>query len=49
MKFLVLGAGRMGRSIAYDLIRAEGTESVVLAERDAELLAGAMKPIAPSD
>ena len=45
MKFLVLGAGRMGRSIAYDLIRAEGTESVVLAERDAELLAGAMKTV----
>lgn len=38
MRFLVLGAGRMGRAIAYDLIRAEGSEKVVLAERDRPML-----------
>jgi len=34
MKFLVLGAGMMGRAAAYDLARCEGATEVVLADQD---------------
>ena len=34
MKFLVIGAGRMGRAIAYDLLAAPGVEAVTLVDRE---------------
>ena len=41
MKFLVLGAGMMGRAAALDLARSEGVEEVLLADRDQERLEAA--------
>jgi lysine 6-dehydrogenase len=37
MKFLVFGAGLMGRAAAYDLARGADVEEVVLADQDGEL------------
>ncbi|MBX3076330.1 saccharopine dehydrogenase NADP-binding domain-containing protein [Candidatus Obscuribacterales bacterium] len=34
MKFLVLGAGRVGYAVAYDLIRSPRVEKVIVADRD---------------
>ncbi len=34
MKFLVLGAGRMGYAVAFDLIRSPRVEQVVLADNN---------------
>lgn len=36
VRFLILGAGRLGYSITHDLIRSPRTEMVVLADRDAD-------------
>ncbi|MBX9696105.1 MAG: saccharopine dehydrogenase NADP-binding domain-containing protein [Cyanobacteria bacterium] len=35
MKFLVLGAGRLGYAVTYDLIRSPKAEKVILADKDA--------------
>ncbi|MEA1871605.1 MAG: saccharopine dehydrogenase NADP-binding domain-containing protein, partial [Candidatus Bipolaricaulota bacterium] len=37
MRILVLGAGMMGRAIAYDLTRRAGIDEVILADRDRTL------------
>ncbi len=37
MQILVLGAGMMGRAIAYDLTRREGIDEIILADRDRTL------------
>lgn len=37
MKFLVLGAGLMGRAAAYDLARGDDVEEVVVADREGDL------------
>jgi lysine 6-dehydrogenase len=42
-RYLVLGAGRMGQAVAYDLARQPGTASVVIADTDAEALRRARK------
>jgi len=36
MRFLVLGAGAMGRAVAYDLARTDGVDQVTLADSDAK-------------
>lgn len=36
MKFLVLGAGRMGYAVVYDLIRSPKVEQVIVADHDAK-------------
>lgn len=36
MRFLVLGAGAMGRAVAYDLARTDGVDQVTLADADAK-------------
>ncbi len=38
MKFLVLGAGKMGYAVAYDLIRSPKVEKVVLTDRSEAIL-----------
>ncbi|MBX9941750.1 MAG: saccharopine dehydrogenase NADP-binding domain-containing protein [Candidatus Obscuribacterales bacterium] len=38
MKFLVLGAGKMGYAVAYDLIRSPKVEKVVLTDRSESIL-----------
>lgn len=38
MKFLVLGAGKMGYAVAYDLIRSPKVEKVVLTDRSETIL-----------
>jgi len=38
MKLAVLGAGRMGRAIAFDFCRQPGVERVTLLERDTKTL-----------
>jgi lysine 6-dehydrogenase len=38
VNFLVLGAGRMGYALVYDLIRSPRVEQVILADRDVERL-----------
>jgi lysine 6-dehydrogenase len=38
MKFLVLGAGKMGYAVAYDLIRSPKVEQVVLTDRSEAIL-----------
>ncbi|MBM4168729.1 MAG: hypothetical protein FJ215_06180 [Ignavibacteria bacterium] len=38
MKFVVIGAGMMGRAIAFDLARSKGVERVTLADIDADVL-----------
>jgi lysine 6-dehydrogenase len=38
VKFLVLGAGRMGYALVYDLIRSPRVEQVILADKDTERL-----------
>ena len=38
MRFLVLGAGLMGRAVAFDLMRNHRIESVILADADARML-----------
>lgn len=38
MKFLVLGAGRMGYAIVYDLIRSPRVEQVIVADKDVDRL-----------
>ncbi|MBX9951693.1 MAG: saccharopine dehydrogenase NADP-binding domain-containing protein, partial [Candidatus Obscuribacterales bacterium] len=43
MKFLVLGAGRMGYAAVYDLIRSPKVEKVVVADRDAKCVKGAVE------
>lgn len=43
MKFLVIGSGRMGRAIAYDLLAAPGVEGVTLADREAGFLDSAVR------
>ncbi|NIP35303.1 MAG: Gfo/Idh/MocA family oxidoreductase, partial [Thermoplasmata archaeon] len=42
-RYLVLGAGAMGRVVALDLASAEGTEAVILADSDAETMADAAR------
>lgn len=43
MKFLVLGAGRMGYAAVYDLIRSPKVEKVVVADRDAKCVKSAVE------
>ena len=43
MKFLVLGAGRMGYAVAYDLIRSPRVEQVVLSDKNPEQVQKACK------
>jgi lysine 6-dehydrogenase len=43
MRFLVLGAGAMGRAVALDLARSVGVEEVVLADNDAIRLGEAIE------
>jgi lysine 6-dehydrogenase len=43
MKFLVIGSGRMGRAIAYDLLAAPGVKKVTLADREAGFLDSAVR------
>ncbi|HIA52498.1 MAG TPA: saccharopine dehydrogenase [Candidatus Melainabacteria bacterium] len=43
MKFLVLGAGRMGYAAVYDLIRSPKVEKVVVADKDAKSVKGAVE------
>ncbi|MBA3858230.1 MAG: saccharopine dehydrogenase [Cyanobacteria bacterium PR.3.49] len=43
MKFLVLGAGRMGYAAVYDLIRSPKVEKVVVADRDAKCVKNAVE------
>lgn len=43
MKFLVLGAGRMGYAAVYDLIRSPKVEKVVVADRDAKCVKAAVE------
>ena len=38
MKIAVIGAGLMGRAIAWDMVRSEGVERVLLLDSDAETL-----------
>ncbi len=38
MKFLVLGAGRIGYAIVYDLVRSPRVEQVIIADKDVERL-----------
>ena len=38
MKYLVLGAGLMGKAIAYDLLQQEDTTKVILADNNSEEL-----------
>ncbi len=45
-RYLVLGAGRMGQAVAYDLARQPGTVSVVIADTDAQALRRAKKAAA---
>ena len=45
-RYLVLGAGRMGQAVAYDLARQPGTASVVIADTDAESLRRARRAAA---
>jgi lysine 6-dehydrogenase len=35
MRFLVMGAGAMGRAVAYDLVRSKGVKALTLADSDA--------------
>ena len=41
MKLLIIGSGRMGRAIAYDLVAAAGVKSVTLADREHSFVAQA--------
>lgn len=43
MKFLVLGAGRMGYAAVYDLIRSPKVEKVVVADKDAKSVKAAVE------
>ncbi|MCC7528768.1 MAG: saccharopine dehydrogenase NADP-binding domain-containing protein [Candidatus Melainabacteria bacterium] len=43
MKFLVLGAGRMGYAAVYDLIRSPKVEKVVVADKDAKCVGNAVE------
>jgi lysine 6-dehydrogenase len=43
VKFLVLGAGRMGYAAVYDLIRSPKVEKVVVADRDAKCVKNAVE------
>ncbi len=43
MKFLVLGAGRMGYAAVYDLIRSPKVEKVVVADKDAKCVKNAVE------
>lgn len=43
MKFLVLGAGRMGYAAVYDLIRSPKVEKVVVADMDAKCVKAAVE------
>ena len=43
MKFLILGSGKMGYALAYDLIRSEGVKQVVLADSNTKNLKHATK------
>ena len=38
MKFLVIGSGRMGRAIAYDLLAAPGADGVTLCDQKQEFV-----------
>jgi len=46
VKFLVLGAGKMGYAVAYDLIRSPRVETVFLADNQTETLATACERLA---
>lgn len=46
MKFLVLGAGKMGYAVVYDLIRSPVVEKVFLADSDPEQIAAVMAKVA---
>ncbi len=43
MKFLILGSGKMGYALAYDLIRSEGVKQVILADSNTKNLKHATK------
>ncbi len=47
MKFLVLGSGRQGQAIAFDLLRNPSVSTVVLADSSPESLASARKLLGP--
>jgi lysine 6-dehydrogenase len=44
MKLLVLGGGAQGSAAAFDLLRTEGVEEVVLADHQAAEVAAFLKP-----
>lgn len=44
MKFLVLGAGAQGSAAAYDLLRQDGVETVVLADQSVESVRAFLEP-----